>query len=80
MFKALLREKYPYSEFSDPYFPAFVLNSERYRVSFRIQSEFRKIRTRKTPNTDTFHIVHCIRIERLVAQTLLVARLGLTSS
>ena len=28
-----------------------------YSVSFRIHSECRKIRTRKTPNTDTFHEV-----------------------
>ena len=34
--------------FSDPYFPAFGLNMERYSVC-------EKIRTRKTPNTDTFH-------------------------
>ena len=34
--------------FSGPHFPAFVLN---------IQSEYRKIRTRKTPNTDTFYAV-----------------------
>ena len=40
-----LREKCPYSEFSGAYFPAFGLN---------IQSKCGKIRTRKTPNTDTF--------------------------
>ena len=43
--------------FSGPYFPAFGLNTERYSVSFRIQSEYRKIRTRITPNTDTFYAV-----------------------
>ena len=43
--------------FSSPYFPAFGLNTERYGVSLRIQSECGKIRTRKTPNTDTFHAV-----------------------
>ena len=52
--------------FSGPYFPAFGLNTERYGVSLRIQSECgkirtrktpRKIRTSKTPNTDTFHAV-----------------------
>ena len=37
--------------FSDRYFPAFLLNTER---SLCIQSEYRKIQTRKTPNTDTF--------------------------
>ena len=43
--------------FSGPYFPAFELNMERYRVSLRIKSKYRKIRTRKTSNTGTFHIV-----------------------
>ena len=43
--------------FSGPYFPAFGLNTERYSVSLRIQSECGKIRTRKFPNTDTFHAV-----------------------
>ena len=43
--------------FSCPYFPAFGLNTERYEVSLRIQSECRKTRTRKTPNTDTFYAV-----------------------
>ena len=37
-----LREKYPYSVCSGTYFPAFGLNTERYRVSLRIQSECRK--------------------------------------
>ena len=44
-----LLERCPYSEFSGPYFPAFGLNTERYRVE--------KIRTRKTPNMDTFQAV-----------------------
>ena len=39
------------------YFPAFGLNTEAYSVSLHIQSERGKIRTRKTPNTDTFHAV-----------------------
>ena len=43
--------------FSGPYFPAFGLNTERYGVSLLIQSECRKTRARKTPNTDTFYIV-----------------------
>ena len=43
--------------FFGPYFPVFGLNTEKYGVSIRIQSECRKIRTRKTPNTDTFHAV-----------------------
>ena len=51
-----MREKCPFSDFSDPYFPAFGLNTERYSVSLRIQSEFGKIHTRKTPNTDAFDV------------------------
>ena len=41
--------------FSGPHFPAFRLNTKRYSASLRIQSECGKIRTRKTPNMDTFH-------------------------
>ena len=33
--------------FSGPYIPAFGLNTERYSLSLRVQSECRKIRTRK---------------------------------
>ena len=36
-----------YGVFSGPYFPAFILNTERYFVSLRIKSECEKIRTRK---------------------------------
>ena len=43
--------------FSGPYFLAFELNTVRYSVSLRIQSKCGKILTRKTPNTDTFHVV-----------------------
>ena len=43
--------------FSGPYFSAFGLNTERYGVFLHIQSKCGKIRTRKTPNTDTFHTV-----------------------
>ena len=38
--------------FSGPYFPAFGMNTERYGVS-----ECRKMRIRKTANTDTFYAV-----------------------
>ena len=52
-------KKCPYSEFSGLYFPAPGLNMERYGVSlWCIQSKCGQIRTRKTPNTDTFHPVH----------------------
>ena len=43
--------------YSCPYFPAFGLNTERYSVSLRIQSECGKMRNRITPNTDTFYTV-----------------------
>ena len=40
-----------------PYFPAFGLHTGRYFVSLGIQSECRKMRTKITPNTGTFHVV-----------------------
>ena len=43
--------------FIGPYFSAFGLNTEKYSVSLRIQSECGKMRTRITPNTDTFYAV-----------------------
>ena len=43
--------------FSGRYSPASGLNMEKYGVSLRIQSECGIIRTRKSPNTDTFHAV-----------------------
>ena len=45
--------------YSGPYFPAFGLNTGRYSVSLRIQSECVKIRTGINPNTDHFYAV-CI--------------------
>ena len=41
--------------FSGPYFLVFGLHTERYSVSLRMQSKCEKIRTKKTPNTVTFH-------------------------
>ena len=41
--------------YSGPYFPAFGLNTERYFVSLLFHSEYGKMRTRISPNTDTFH-------------------------
>ena len=55
-----LRESVRSPIFSVLYFPAFGLNTERYSVYLRIQSECKKIKTRKTPNTDTFHAVFFI--------------------
>ena len=50
-----LRKKCPNSEFIlVRNFPAFGLNTERYRVSLHIQPECGKMRTMITPNTDTF--------------------------
>ena len=43
--------------FSEIYFPAFGLNKEIYIVNLSIQSKCGKIRTRKTPITDSFHAV-----------------------
>ena len=43
--------------YSGPYFPVFGLNTERYGVYLRIQSDCGKIRTSITPNTDTFYAV-----------------------
>ena len=44
--------------FCGPYFPALVLNIEIYRVILGIQSKYRKIQSRKTPNAGTFHTVY----------------------
>ena len=41
-------------------FPPFGLNTERYEVYLRIQSEYRKIRTRITPNTNT-NFIDCLK-------------------
>ena len=53
------REKVRVRSFSSFYFPTFGLNTERYRVYLRIQSECGKIQTRKTPNTDPLHAAVC---------------------
>ena len=42
--------------YSGPNFPAFALNTEKYGVSLRIQSEYGKMRTRII-YTDLFHVV-----------------------
>ena len=46
-----------YRVISGPYFPAFRLNTERYEVFLRIQSECGKITPEITPYLDTFHAV-----------------------
>ena len=40
--------------YSGPYFPAFGQNTEAYGVSLRIKSECGEMRTRITPNEETF--------------------------
>ena len=50
--------------FSGPCFPAIKLNTERYSVFSNIQPEYEKIRSRKSPNTDTFDAVLIARIWR----------------
>ena len=42
--------------FSGPCFPTFGLSTERYSISLCIQLESGKIRTRKTPHTDTLRL------------------------
>ena len=46
-----------YRVFSAPYFPVFELNTEIYSVNLRIQSEYRKIRTRKNSVFGHFHVM-----------------------
>ena len=46
-----------YQSFSGPHFPVFGLNTETYSLNLRIQSECRKMRNRKSPNTNTFYKV-----------------------
>ena len=48
--------------YSGLHFPAFGLDTERYGVSLRIHSECGKMRTRKAPNKDTFHIVKGLKV------------------
>ena len=49
--------------YSGPHLTAFRLNTKKYRVSPCVQSEYGKMRTRITPNTDTFHAVSCLNID-----------------
>ena len=57
--------------YSGPHFPTFGLNTERYSVSLRIQSKCGKMRTRITPNTDTFHAVNNRRYSEKVLKQVL---------
>ena len=65
-----LCEKCPYSEF---YWSVFVRIQTEYvdiGVFLLIQSECGKIRTRKTPNTDTFHAVNLLFLLGLIWYTM----------
>ena len=52
--------------YSGLHFPAFGLNTERDGVSLRIHSKCGKMRTRITPNTDTFYAVNLLTLTRAV--------------
>ena len=56
-----LCKKGPYLEFFGSYFPAFGLNSDSFPHTL--------YRTRKTPNTDTFHAVAVILILSLCCKS-----------
>ena len=56
--------------YSGPHFPIFGLNKERYFVSHRIQSECGKIRTRKSPNTDTCYALCIIKENSFIIASL----------
>ena len=51
-----------YGVFSGPCFPVFGLNTEVYGVNLRIQSEYRKIRTRK--NSVFGHFSRSVTLEQ----------------
>ena len=60
VFGVILVRIFPYSDWiprDTPYLSVWSPNLGKYFVSLRIQSEFGKIRTRITPNTDTFYAV-----------------------
>ena len=65
--------------YSGPHFPVFGLNTERYLVSLRTQSECGKIRTRITPNTDTFYAVVFTTLKSYVCILLMISPWSLQS-
>ena len=70
--KALTAWKVPkYRVFSAPYFPVFGLNTETYSVNRRIQSEYRKIRTKKNSVFGYFsRSVHIKNLKKAQLQVL----------
>ena len=55
---------------SGPYFPVFGVNTERYSVSLLVQSQCGEMRTRITPNTDTFYAVLRANKNKIITVTL----------
>ena len=60
-----------YGVFSDPYFPTFGLNTTRYGVYLRIQSECGKIRTRK--NSVFGHFSRCAMREKRMSRSIILS-------
>ena len=58
--------------YSGPYFSAFELNTERYSLSLRIQSKCWKMRTRTTPNTDTFYAVIILQKRQISKENMVI--------
>ena len=56
--------------YSGPHFPTFGLNTERYGVYLRVQSECGKIRTRIAPNTNTFYAVFVLYILSAIVESI----------
>ena len=83
-----------YGVISSPYFPVFRLNTEIFGVNLRIQSEYRKTRTRnnsvfghfsrsdmlkKSPNLSLYMLINVMLIKnKHVHQTVLWLFLGFT--
>ena len=63
--------------FSGPYFPVFRLNAEIYSINLRIQLKYGKIRTGKTPNTDTYWLLFLVlQLENVDASITVPIPLG----
>ena len=71
-----LRDKCRIQMFSGPLFLAFGLSTEWYGVSLRIQSEYGKIWSRKTPNMNTCYIVFFYESQSILPYELRVIILG----
>ena len=56
--------------YSGPHFPTFELNTERYGVYLRVQSECGKMRTRTVPNTNTFDAVFVLYILYAIVESI----------